>query len=66
MKSAMQELIDFGWENLDRSPMSIIRKAEKLLEKEKQQIIDAYNNGTQQNSPPMEGSQYYNKTYSQK
>lgn len=32
--TAIQELIEFGWQNLDSNPMSIIRKAEQLLAKE--------------------------------
>jgi hypothetical protein len=39
-----------------------IELAEYLLEKEKEQIIDAYNNGQQ--IPPFEyAEQYYNQTY---
>ena len=40
-KSSMQELIDW----LDPSFSSVIEKAKDLLEKEKQQIIDAFDAG---------------------
>jgi hypothetical protein len=59
MKTAMQELIlklpnEFIFDN-----PNIILEA---LKKEKEQIIDAYNNGQQ--IPPFEyAEQYYNQTY---
>jgi hypothetical protein len=65
MKTAMQELID----ELERVRLMtnmnfVIRIATDLLEKEKEQIIDAYNNGQQ--IPPFEyAEQYYNQTYNQ-
>ena len=43
--TALQELIDFGWENLDTTPLTIIRFAEGLLEKEKQQLLHAFKAG---------------------
>jgi hypothetical protein len=58
MKTAMQELMEW----LDDSIPKTIK--EKYLEKEKEQIIDAYNNGQQ--IPPFEyAEQYYNQTYNQ-
>jgi myosin-crossreactive antigen len=42
MNTVLQELIDFAWENNDRDVLVIIRHAEKLIEKERQQIIDAH------------------------
>ena len=37
---------------------------EELLEKEKEQIIEAYNRGICDDEP-MDGKQYYNQTYNQ-
>ena len=74
MKTAMQEFLDYMKEyNIilvkeGIEPNLLIKmlqhKAEKLLEQEKEQIIDAYNNGQQ--IPPFEyAEQYYNQTYNQ-
>jgi hypothetical protein len=68
MKTAMQELIDYvdtiwsngGWEE------TIKEKAKELLEKEKEQIADAFRNGS--TSSMLGGghwTQYYNQTYNQ-
>ena len=67
MKTAMQELIEYanefdfgGWEDV------FIKKATELLEKEKQQIADAFRNGS--TSSMLGGghwTQYYNQTYNQ-
>ncbi len=82
MKTAMQEFIDYMKEynmilikegiepNLLISMLQ--HKAEKLLEKEKEQIIDAYENGVcDENERNLSGQftnakQYYNQTYDQK
>lgn len=65
MKTAMQELIEYanefdfgGWEDV------FIKKATELLEKEKEQIIEAYNRGIWDDEP-IDGKQHYNKTYNQ-
>jgi|GEM_PF-6413581 len=63
MKSAMQELIYFvktelklsGYEHAD-----ILNKCNTLLEKEKQQIIEAYRTGVWEN---FTAEQYYNKKF---
>ena len=72
MKTAMQELIKWGDEMLLKHPQKIlgfgeaIDKAVELLEKEKEQIIDAYYGkidgvfGYRE-----EGQEYYNQTYNQ-
>jgi hypothetical protein len=65
MKTVLQELISELKRVEDYPMMSfVIKTANDLLEKEKQQIIDAYNNGQQ--IPPFEyAEQYYNQTYNQ-
>jgi GTP-binding protein EngB required for normal cell division len=47
MKTAMQELIEFieSTNNTPHVNLTIMDKAKKLLEKEKEQIIEASNNG---------------------
>jgi hypothetical protein len=70
MKSAMQELID-ELKLIEAYPMSplVLRIANNLLEKEKEQIIDAYENGVgDENERNLSGNftnaeQYYNQTY---
>ena len=69
MKTAMQELIDWSYEN-DKSDCpieayDIIKKAKELLEKEKEQIIDAYTEGYTNWDSEMTSIQYYNQTYNQ-
>jgi hypothetical protein len=75
MKTAMQELIIWGDEMLLKHPQKIlgfgevIDKAEELLEKEKEQIIEAVNYGNKQDhydATEVELSNYYyNETYNQ-
>ena len=77
MKTAMQELIEWGDEMLLKHPQKIlgfgeaIDKAEKLLEKEKEQIKDAFEIGISEGLS-MENNtlgydanpeEYYNQTY---
>lgn len=84
MKTAMQELIEKLKELRDLHPISgnfqerisrakyvfAITEAEKLLEKEKQQIIEAWENGYNQGACINEdddkyhGTQYYTSTFS--
>jgi hypothetical protein len=76
MKTAMQELIDYvdtiwsngGWEE------TIKEKAKELLEKEKEQIIYAFESGYKScdideafeiNRKLASGELHYNKTYNQ-
>ena len=69
MKTAMQELIewidnDFRKQSTIPTIQQLKNKAEYLLEKEKEQIIDAYYgkiNGVF--GYREEGEQYYNQTY---
>ena len=65
MKTAMQELIEY-LEVRDRKFTYTYKKATELLEKEKEQIIDAYYgkiNGVF--GYREEGQEYYNQTYNQ-
>jgi hypothetical protein len=64
MKTAMQELIDFIESTQfpkEGSGNYIYEKAKKLLKKEKEQIIKAYNSAI----PFKFGEEYYNQTYKQ-
>ena len=67
MKTAMQELIEemeYCYKDHNIFLKSTIEKAKKLLEKEKEQIIDAYNQGTLDGESSMlEYPNYYNQTY---
>ena len=72
MKTAMQELIDWSYEN-DKPDCTIeaydvIKKAKDLLEKEKEQIMDAYGYGIiDAVDDTIQGKEdYYNQTYNQK
>ena len=65
MKTAMQELIEYS-ENMrstyDFSFDKFFTKANELLEKEKQQIIEAVNS-QRQLGWDEKGEQFYNETY---
>jgi hypothetical protein len=66
MKTAMQELIELINTRHYLSNFVIRDKAIKLLEKEKEQIADAFRNGS--TSSMLGGghwTQYYNQTYNQ-
>ena len=62
MKTAMQELID-ELKLIEAYPMSplVLRMAEDLLEKEKEQICNAYIEGLE--GPYIRAEEYYNQTY---
>ena len=74
-KTALQTLIEWGDKMLQEHPMKLlsfaeaIDKADRLLEMEKKQLIDAYtegydirdNMGSLLTNPT--GEQYYNETY---
>ncbi len=74
----MQELIQIIKQKRKESDISntMLRfaqfEAEKLLEMEKQQIIDGYNKGTingidyPESNLPLVGEQYYNETFKTK
>ena len=68
----MQELIEWGDKMLLKHPQKIlgfgevIDKAEELLEKEKEQIIDAYIEGYTSWDSEMTSLEYYTKTYKKK
>jgi hypothetical protein len=67
MKTAMQELID-ELKLIEAYPMSplVLRMAEDLLEKEKEQIMDSYLQGSFDDGPNITNSeQYYNQTFNQ-
>ena len=65
-KTAMQDLISYFKK---RGYMYAVLKAEELLEKEKEQIIDAYDNGLFDGSMDDVNDRvftdYYNETYKQ-
>ena len=66
MKTAMQELIDWLEQNEIYYNKELILKLKQTLEKEKEQIIEAYYgkiNGVFDYRE--EGEQYYNQTYNQ-
>jgi hypothetical protein len=77
MKTAMQELIS-ELKRVEDYPMMpfVIRMATELIEKEKEQIIDAYMLGFNDSYKyqiqksnkvtPRNGEEYYNQTYNQK
>jgi len=63
----MQELID-ELKLIETYPMSplVLRMAEDLLEKEKEQIMDSYLQGSFDDGPNITNSeQYYNQTFNQ-
>jgi hypothetical protein len=67
MKTAMQELID-ELKLIEAYPMSplVLRMATDLLDKEKEQIMDSYLQGSFDDGPNITNSeQYYNQTYNQ-
>jgi len=66
MKTAMQELID-ELKLIEAYPMSplVLRLAEELLEKEKEQIKEAFIDGVIDSEYGVPAEQYYNQTYNQ-
>jgi hypothetical protein len=70
MKTPMQELIDemtYMLTEGERSIYALREKARKLLEKEKQQIMDAYMEGGDWESLPQPRfDNYYNQTFNTK
>jgi hemoglobin-like flavoprotein len=77
MKTAMQELIEYIESNEIVYNKDLILKLKELLEKEKEQIIDAWqeayvtgcvvgsNDYTNENEETDNGAYYYNQTYNQ-
>ena len=69
MKTAVWELIEFIKDYKNQSNFNadlVINLLEKTLEKEKEQIIDAYNQGTLDGESSMlEYPNYYNQTFNQ-
>ena len=63
MKTAMQELIEY-LEVRDRKFTYTYKKATELLEKEKEQIIEAWI-ATDNQLQRLAAEQYYNETYNQ-
>ncbi len=65
MKTAMQEIFEY-WDT-QNNPLTILNwiasNEKRLLEKEKEQIIDAYKEGV--NSIIYNQEDYYNQTYNQ-
>jgi hypothetical protein len=68
MKTAMQELIEYLESRYFKYEISsILLKSKELLEKEKQQIIKAHNEGIWTTEKCFdEGEEYYNQTYQNK
>jgi hypothetical protein len=70
MKTAMQELIEYFNERPEYDKTSegyeIIEKSKQLLEKEKEQIINAHTEGYSNYDSEMTSIEYYNQTYNQK
>jgi uncharacterized protein (DUF2164 family) len=62
MKTAMQELIDYVESNEIVYNKDLILKLKELLEKEKEQIKTAFEQGIEF-AFPTNGSYYYNQTY---
>ena len=69
MKTAMQELIEFieSTNNTPHVNLTIMDKAKKLLEKEKEQIMNDFENGWLDcfNDKGTDKEEYYNQTYNQ-
>ena len=75
MKTAMQELIRHIQNNATKFSLmntyNMLKEIEPYLEKEKEQIIDAYENGVgDENERNLSGKftnaeEYYNQTYNQ-
>lgn len=65
MKTAMQELLDFITRNEIDFNGPLCFKIIELLEKEKEQIIDAFNEGIDEMAFATSGINYYNQTYNQ-
>ena len=66
-KTAMKELIHWlksGW--MDENIEAVIRKAEILLEKEKEQIKDAFEDGFKQGNYEVQAIEFYSRTYKKK
>ena len=63
MKTAMQELIEYIESNEIVYNKDLILKLKELLEKEKEQIIDASNSAFEDKT--TWGERYYNQTYNQ-
>jgi len=66
MKSAMQEWTEWLKAYEYELPLELQIKAKELLEKEKEQIMDSYLQGSFDDGPNITNSeQYYNQTYNQ-
>lgn len=65
METAMQELIEYIESNEIVYNKDLILKLKELLEKEKEQIIDAFNEGIDEMAFDTSGINYYNRNYNQ-
>ena len=66
MKTAMQELIEFIELNIDDNDFikhQVLEEADKALEKEKEQIVNAYMDGNHIKDEFYNPKEYYNQTY---
>lgn len=65
MKTAMQELIEFVNTRCLNGDF-VLEKANQLLEKEKEQIMNSYVEGrlcSYNDNPSIKANEYYNQTY---
>ena len=64
-KTAMQEMVEWIEQRFNNpQETEVFKKATELLEKEKEQIIGAFEQGLEFGFP-TNGSNYFNKTYNQ-
>ena len=68
MKTAMQEMFDELHAHSFEIPIGILAKCEELMEKEKEQIINAYKEGCfdsilDESTDEVRAEEYYNETY---
>jgi len=74
MKTAMQEMFDELYAHSYTIPIGLLAKCEELMEKEKEQIMNAYNEGNMDSIyyegtdavDAIKSEQYYNETYGDK
>ncbi len=69
MKTALQQLIEWGDQMMAEHPLKVlsfaeaIDKAEELLEVEKEQLEKAFNEGSFANDEKVTSEEYYNEQY---
>ena len=68
MKTAMQEMFEELYSHSYEIPIGLLAKCEELMEKEKEQIINAYKEGCfdsilDESTDEERAKEYYNETY---